>query len=153
MGQITLQELKELRRRTAAGVLECRQALESAGGDMERAEALLREKARREAEKRAERATGEGLVVSYIHHTGRLGALVEVACETDFVARTDDFGDLARLLAEQVAGAAPADPEALLEQPWIREPGRTIGEIVKETSGRLGEAVRVRRFARFETAE
>jgi elongation factor Ts len=153
MGQITLQELKELRRRTAAGVLECRQALESTGGDMDRAEAVLREKARREAEKRAGRATGEGLVVSYIHHTGRLGALVEVDCETDFVARTEDFRELARLVVEQVAGAAPESPEALLEQPWIREPGRTIGEIVKETSGRLGEAVRVRRFARFETAE
>jgi len=153
MGQITLQELKELRRRTAAGVLECRQALESAGGDMDRAEATLREKARREAEKRAERATGEGLVVSYIHHNGRMGALVEVSCETDFVARTEDFRELARLLAEQVAGAAPASPQALLEQPWIREPGRKIGEIVKETSGVLGEAVRVRRFARFETTE
>ncbi len=153
MGQITLQELKELRRRTAAGVLECRRALESAGGDMDRAEAALREQARREAEKRAERATGEGLVVSYIHHNGRLGALVEVDCETDFVAHTDDFRELARLVAEQVAGAAPDSPEALLAQPWIREPGRTIGEIVKETSGRLGEAVRVRRFARFGTAE
>jgi len=153
MRQITLPELKELRERTGAGVLQCRSALEATEGDMERAEALLRERARSEAERRAGRAAGEGLVVSYIHHTGRLGALVELNCETDFVARTEDFRELARTVAEQVAGAAPESTEALLEQPWIREPGRTVGELVQEIGGRLGEAVRVRRFARFETAE
>jgi elongation factor Ts len=153
MKKITLPELKELRERTGAGVLQCRQALEATEGDMERAEALLRENARKEAGKRAERAAGEGLVVSYIHHTGRMGALVEVNCETDFVARTEDFRELARTVAEHVAGAAPESTEALLAQPWIREPGRTVGDLVKETAGRLGEAVRVRRFARFETTE
>lgn len=153
MRHITLPELKELRERTGAGVLHCRKALEASEGDMERAEALLLEQARKDAEKRAERAAGEGLVVSYIHHTGRLGALVEVNCETDFVARTEDFRELARVVAEQVAGAAPESTEALLAQPWIRDAGRTVGDLVKETAGRLGEAVRVRRFARFETAE
>lgn len=153
MRHITLPELKELREKTGAGVMQCRQALEATEGDMERAEALLRERARREAETRADRAAGEGLVVSYIHHTGRMGALVEVNCETDFVARTEDFRALARMVAEHVAGAAPESTDALLAQPWIREPDRTVGDLVKETAGRLGEAVRVRRFARFETTE
>jgi elongation factor Ts len=153
MRQITLPELKELRERTGAGVLRCRKALEATEGSMEGAEALLREQARREAEKRAGRAAGEGRVVSYIHHTGRLGALVELNCETDFVARTEDFRALALTVAEHVAGAAPETTDALLAQPWIRDAGRTVGELLEETSGRLGEAVRVRRFARFETAE
>lgn len=153
MNTITLQELKELRERTKAGVLECRTALEQAEGDMERAEEILREKARRDAEKRGERQMAEGLVVSYLHHTGRMGALVEVSCETDFVARTDDFQGLARLAAEQVAATSPTSVEELLGQPWIRGGDSTIGELVQEVSGRLGENVRIRRFTRFATRE
>lgn len=153
MKRITLQDLKELRDRTTAGVLACRAALETAEGDMARAEEILREKARREAAKRESRAMGAGLVASYVHHTGRLGALVELTCETDFVARTDDFEALARHAAEQVAATAPGTLEALLAQPWIRDGARTVGDLVREAAGRLGENVQIRRFSRLDLAE
>ncbi|MGD8318970.1 MAG: elongation factor Ts [Gemmatimonadota bacterium] len=166
MTRITLDQLKELRARTGSGVLQCRQALEATDGDMGRAEEQLREQARAEAERRAVRETGEGLVGSYVHHTGKLGALVEVTCETDFVARTTEFKDLVTRLAEQVAAAAPqvidegSTPEgndpaesALLAQPWIREPGKTVGQLLEETAGLLGERLTIRRFSRFHLAE
>ncbi len=166
MKQIGLQELKELRRRTGAGVLRCRRALEAAEGSMERAEELLRAEARAEAERRAGHASEEGAVGSYIHHTGRLGALVEVTCETDFVGRTAEFRELVARIAEQVAAAAPSvideasapagtNPRdtALLAQPWIREPSRTVGELLAETAARVGERLEVRRFSRFHLRE
>ena len=156
MSQITVHQLKELRQRTAAGMLDCRQALEHAEGDMEKAVEILRRQSAAEAAKRAARLTGEGQVGSYIHHDAKIGALVEINCETDFVARTDDFRTLVRFVAEQVA-ATPAEgletEAALLEQPWIRDPSRTIGDLVTETSARVGENVRVRRFARFRLSD
>ena len=156
MSHITVQQLKELRRQTGAGMLDCRQALEQAEGNMEQAVEHLRKQAAAEAAKRAARLTGEGQVGSYIHHDAKVGALVEVNCETDFVARTEDFRSLVRYVAEQVA-ATPADvletEASLLEQPWIRDPSRTIGDLVNETSARVGENVRVRRFARFRISD
>ena len=156
MSHITVQQLKELRQRTAAGMLDCRQALEQADGNIEQAVEILRRQAAAEAAKRAARLTGEGQVGSYIHHDAKVGALVEVNCETDFVARTDDFRTLVRHVAEQVA-ATPANvletEDALLAQPWIRDPSRTIGDLVNEISARVGENVRVRRFARFRLSD
>jgi elongation factor Ts len=137
-------------------MLDCRQALEQADGNIEQAVEILRRQAAAEAAKRAARLTGEGQIGSYIHHDAKVGALVEVNCETDFVARTDDFRTLVRHVAEQVA-ATPADvletEGALLAQPWIRDPSRTIGDLVNETSARVGENVRVRRFARFRVSD
>jgi elongation factor Ts len=156
VSHITVQQLKELRQRTRAGMLDCRQALEQAEGNMEQAVEILRRQAAAEAAKRAARLTGEGQVGSYIHHDAKVGALVEVSCETDFVARTEDFRTLVRYVAEQVAAtsAEALETEAsLLEQPWIRDPSRTIGDLVSETSARVGENVRVRRFARFRIAD
>ena len=112
MSHITVQQLKELRQRTGAGMLDCRQALEQAEGNMEQAIEYLRKQAAAEAAKRAARLTGEGQVGSYIHHDAKVGALVEVNCETDFVARTEDFRALVRYVAEQVA-ATPADAHIL----------------------------------------
>ena len=156
MSHITVQQLKELRQRTGAGMLDCRQALEQADGNMEQAIEHLRKQAVAEAAKRAARLTGEGHIGSYIHHDARVGALVEVNCETDFVARTDHFRSLVRYLAEQVA-ATPANAleteASLLEQPWIRDSSRTIGDLVNEMSARVGENVRVRRFARFRISD
>ena len=156
MSHITVQQLKELRQRSGAGMLDCRQALEQAEGNMEQAIEYLRKQAAAEAAKRAARLTGEGQVGSYIHHDAKVGALVEVNCETDFVARTDDFRSLVRYVAEQVA-ATPTDAleteASLLEHPWIRDPSRTIGDLVSETSARVGENVRVRRFARFRISD
>jgi len=153
---ITVQQLKELRQLTGAGMLDCRQALEQAGGNIEQAAETIRRQAAAEAAKRAARITGQGQVGSYIHHDAKVGALVEVNCETDFVARTEDFRALVRHVAEQVA-ATPSDAleseAALLAQPWIRDPSRTIGDLVNETSARTGENVRVRRFARFRIAD
>ena len=137
-------------------MLDCRQALEQSGGDMEQAVEQIRQQAAAEAAKLAQRVTGHGRVGSYIHHDAKVGALVEVNCETDFVARTDDFRTLVRHVAEQVA-ATPADvletEGALLAQPWIRDPSRTIGDLVNETSARVGENVRVRRFTRFRISD
>ncbi len=173
---VTVQMVKELRERTGAGVMDVKRALEAAEGDMERAAALLREQGLARAERKAGRATSQGLVDSYIHGGGRIGALIEVNCETDFVARTPEFRDLVHDLAMQVAATAPryvsaeeipeeelaagahqvgsreryVEQVALLAQPFIKDPSRTVEEIIKEAIARLGENIRVRRFARFE---
>ncbi|HEV8338130.1 MAG TPA: translation elongation factor Ts [bacterium] len=160
----------ELRARTGAGVMDCRRALSEAGGDPDRAAALLRTWGVAKAEKKAGRAAREGLVESYVHGGGRIGVLVEVNCETDFVARTEDFRRLARELAMQVAATDPRfvsrdevpeeqrdDPDLaqaiLLEQPYIRDERRTIADLVTEAVAKVGENIQVRRFARFKVGE
>ena len=156
MSHITVQQLKELRQRTGAGMLDCRQALERSDGNVDHAEEIIRRQAAAEAAKRVARLTGEGRIDSYIHHDAKVGALVELNCETDFVARTEDFRTLVRYVAEQVAATPPDALEteaSLLEQAWIRDPSRTIGDLVNETSARTGEHVRVRRFARFRISD
>jgi elongation factor Ts len=162
---IPAQEVKRLREETGAGMLDSKKALEETKGDFDKAKALLREKGFASAAKRAERATAEGLVHSYIHHNHRVGSLVEVNCESDFVARTEDFKELVQAIALQIAGANPLyvskeelpqgsedDPKevCLLEQPFIRDDSHTIGELINETIAKTGENIRVRRFARFE---
>lgn len=157
--------VKELRELTGAGMLECKNALEQADGDFDKAKEILREKGHAAAAKRAERATAEGLVQTYLHHDGRLGALVEVNCETDFVARTEDFGRLVQDIALQVAATdprfvAPEDiPEgteanarelSLLLQPFVRDESVTIQDMMDEAIRKTGENIRIRRFARFE---
>jgi len=155
VSHITVQQLRELRQRTGAGVSDCRQALEHAGGDLEQATDAIRQKAAAEAAKRAARITGQGQVGSYVHHDARVGALVEVNCETDFVARTEDFRALVRHVAEQVAASADANvtAETVLAQEWVRDSSRTIGDLVHETSARVGENVRVRRVTRFRLGD
>ncbi|HEY4669984.1 MAG TPA: translation elongation factor Ts [Tepidiformaceae bacterium] len=163
--QITTAMVKELRESTGAGVMDAKRALEAAEGDMKKAATILREQGVAAAAKRADRETFNGVVDSYIHAGGRIGVLVEVNCETDFVANTDDFRQLARNIAMQVAAMnpevmAPEDrtPEmegpdeevCLLSQPFIREPGRTIGDLIRETVAKTGENIRVRRFVRYE---
>jgi elongation factor Ts len=159
-------EVKELRERTGAGVMECRDALQEANGDLERAGEVLRQRGLDIAEKKAHRETSHGLVECYIHAGGRIGAMVEVNCETDFVARTAAFKELAHELAMQVAASSnvlavseddlPSGAEGepgelvLLRQPYIRDAGKTIADLVKETIAQTGENIRVRRFARFE---
>jgi elongation factor Ts len=106
-GEFTAKDVKELRDRTGAGMMDCKNALQEADGDMEKAIELLRVKGQAQAAKRGERAASEGLIVSYVHHNGKVGALVEVDCETDFVARNDEFSSFAREVAAHVAAAAP----------------------------------------------
>jgi elongation factor Ts len=163
--QISTETIKELREKSGAGIMECRTALIDCGGDMTRALESLKEKGLAKAKKTAERVTAQGLVEAYIHTAGRIGAMVEVNCETDFVARTDEFKELARCLAMQVAAMSPqfitkeempagADvkPEetCLLLQPYIRDPARTVNDIIVEVIAKTGENIRVKRFVRFE---
>jgi elongation factor Ts len=162
---ISAENVRQLRDETGAGMLDCKKALESAEGDVEKAKAILNEKGFANATKRADRETAEGVVHSYIHHNQRVGVLVEVNCESDFVARTEDFKNLVGAVALQIAGANPTyvakdeipadsddDPKqvALLEQPYLRDESMTIGELVTQTIAKTGENIRIRRFARFE---
>jgi elongation factor Ts len=154
----TTEQIKELRELTGAGVMECKRALEE-GGSLEGAQKLLKEWGLATAEKKAGREASQGLIESYVHG-GRIGALVEVNCETDFVARTDDFKTLAREIAMQVASMNPRrisgqEPSEdgdvpLLEQPYIRDSGKTIQDLINETIAKLRENIVVRRIARFE---
>jgi len=195
---ISPKDVSELRTRTGAGMMDCKRALEEAGGDLGKASEILRLKGMAKAEKRAGRNASEGLVVSYIHHNNQVGVLLELNCETDFVARTDEFGQLAREIALHIASAdpigvspddIPADlldrerriaeeqvakegkPEnirgkivdgklkkfvaerTLTEQPYVKDDAKTVGQLLKEASAKLGEAISVRRFARFKIGE
>ncbi len=161
---VTTDLIKQLRELTGAGVMDCKRALEEAGGDLAQAQKIIERQGIARAEKRAGREARQGVIEAYVHQ-GRIGAMVEVNCETDFVARTDDFRQLARHLAQQIASMSPKylsrddipadsdeDPAqvALLEQPFIRDPSKTIGQLVTEVSARTGEKVAVRRFVRYE---
>jgi elongation factor Ts len=197
MASVTIspKDVSELRSRTGAGMMDCKRALEEAGGDMDKAGEILRKKGIAKAEKRAGRSASQGVVISYIHHNQQVGVLLELNSETDFVARTEAFQQLARDIALHIASADPigvsaedvpaelvererriaeeqvaqeGKPEAvrakivdvkvkkfiaertLLEQPYVRDDKKTVGDLVKEASGKLGEAVTVRRFARFQ---
>jgi len=163
--KIPVEAVKELRIRTNAGVLDCNRALLEVSCDMEKAVELLRQRGLAIAETKKNMAAGEGLIKAYIHHTKRIGALVELNCETDFAAHTDEFEELAHNLAMQVAAAYPrfvsdqdippetqVDPQVacLLNQPFIKDPGKTVQEVISEVVAKVGENIRVRRFARFE---
>jgi elongation factor Ts len=195
---MALEAVRELREKTGAGLLDCQKALGEAAGDLDKAVRLLRERGLAKAAKKASRAAAEGTVGAYIHPGGKVGVLIEVACETDFVAKTTEFQQLVKDLAMQVAAATPryvereevpateieaeraiyrerarqsGKPEkvldrivdgqveafykevCLLEQPFIKQSDRVVGDIVKDAVVRLGENVAVRRFARFQLGE
>ena len=162
---VTAAQVKELRDKTGAGIMDSKRALEESDGDIAKAEVLLNEKGLASAAKKAGRETSEGLVVSYIHTGGRVGSMIEMNCETDFVARTEEFEGLGRNLAMQVAAMSPRfvdrasvpddvddakDEELLLEQEYIRDSSMKIGDLIKDSIGKLGENIRIRRFSRFE---
>jgi elongation factor Ts len=163
--EVSVAEVKALREKTGAGVMACRNALLEANGDMDIAVEILRQRGLAQAKEKASRVASQGLVETYVHAGGRIGAMVEVNCETDFVARTDQFKELAHNLAMQVAAIAPTyvseeeilpdqdiDPKeaCLLLQPFIRDPDRTVQDIIDEAISKVGENIVVRRFARFE---
>jgi len=193
--KVTPKLIAELRARTDAGMMDCKKALEEAGGDLDKATEILRKKNMTKADKRADRQASQGVIESYVHFNGRVAVLVEVNCETDFVARTDDFKALAKDVALHIASAAPIavriedvpaelleqekriyaaqvaeekKPDAvktkivegrlkkffeervLLEQKFVKDDSKTVGELVKQVAAITGENVRVRRFARFE---
>tara|TARA_B100000949_G_C14097855_1_gene372809 strand:- start:29 stop:532 length:504 start_codon:yes stop_codon:yes gene_type:complete len=165
---VTAAQVKELRDKTGAGIMDSKRALEESAGDIAKAESILNAKGLASAAKKADRSTSEGLVVSYIHTGGRVGSMVELNCETDFVARTDEFGILGRNIAMQVAAMNPIyldrasipedveevkDEELLNEQEYIRDSSMKITDLVKESIGKLGENIRIRRFSRFELGD
>jgi elongation factor Ts len=195
---ITAQMVKELRERTGAGMMDCKKALEATGGDIEKAIDELRTKGLAKAAKKAGRIASEGTITSYIHGGGRIGVLVEINCETDFVAKTDEFKQLAHDIAMQIAASNPTyinreevpqavqdhekevlraqaleegKPEkvidkmvegrlekyfkenCLLEQPYIKDPDKTVQQMVLEMVSKIGENINIRRFARFEVGE
>jgi elongation factor Ts len=198
MSVVTAAMVKELRERTAAGMLDCKKALEESNGDIEKAADILREKGLAAASKKAGRIATEGAVESYIHAGGRIGVLVEVNCETDFVGKTDKFRQFVRDIAMQVAAANPlyvrreevptedlekekeilraqalneGKPEkivdkmvegrvskfyeenCLMEQSYIKDPDKTIDQLLNEMVAQIGESINIRRFVRFELGE
>jgi elongation factor Ts len=198
MAEITASLVKELREKTGAGILDCKKTLTETQGNIERAIEVLREKGLAKAAKKADREAKEGVIEAYTEDNGRKGVMVEVNCETDFVARTDTFKELVKYIAEYIAAAAPVAVDkdqvpqdkvekekrifveqvkqsgkpdhliekivagkiesyykdvALVHQAWVREPKKTVGELIKEASAKLGENIQVRRFVRFQMGE
>jgi elongation factor Ts len=198
MSDISAEEVKRLRQRTGAGMMDSKKALQEAGGDMDRAVEILRERGLASAQKRARRSATQGVVDAYIHHNNTVGVLVEVNCETDFVAKTEEFRRLARDVALHIASAMPQwvtreevsedileterriyEAEArqkgkpdnaldrivegklqgffkttvLLDQPFVKEPEKTIQQLIDEVSAKVGEKVAVRRFVRYKLGE
>jgi elongation factor Ts len=162
---IPASSVKEVRSKTNAGMLDCRRALEQSNGDVAGAVEALRQKGFAMAEKRASRAVGEGIIASYLHHNNRVGALVELNCETDFVARTEDFRRLAYDIAMHVVASRPlymckedmpaecevsAEEACLLLQPFVKDPSKSIGELITESVARTGENIKIGKFARIE---
>ncbi len=168
MTTISADIIKALRERTSAGIMDCKHALEDANGDMDKATALLRERGIATVAKKASRAANEGLIETYIHAGGRIGVIVELNCETDFVARTEDFRELAHDIALQIAAMAPkavdderplndrdaSDGEPrLLHQPFVKDPSRTIADLVADTAARVRENIVIKRFVRYGLGE
>ena len=166
---ISADDVKRLRELTGAGVMDCKRALEAADGDVDKAVKWLREQGVAGAEKKAGRETSQGIIDSYIHAGGRIGVLVEVNCETDFVARTDAFKSLVHDVAMQIAGIppplaitedqlppdaeGPVEETVLMKQAFIKNSSKTIEDLVKETIAATGENIRIRRFTRFELGQ
>lgn len=146
---IDIKLIKQLREKTSAGVADIREALEEASGNIKKAEDILRKKGFEKAAKKGDRITNAGLIESYVHQ-GRVGSMVEVLCETDFVARTDEFKSLAHEIAMQIASMNPKDLSDLLKQEYIRDPSKTISDLVKEAIAKTGENITVGRIVRFE---
>lgn len=149
---ISAADIKKLREETGAPVMDAKKALEETKGDFNKAKEVLKSRGVEKAEKRSERMTSQGLIETYIH-AGKVGAMVEVGCETDFVARTDEFKNLAHELAMQIASMDPVDVEELLNQDYIREPSKKVKDLVTEIVAKTGENVLVKRFVRFTLGE
>lgn len=145
-----VKEIKKLRDETQASIADCRKALDESKGDFKKALEWLRKRGAEIAEKKAERETSQGLVESYVHMNGKVGVIVALNCETDFVARNDEFKKLAHEIAMQISAMNPKDVDSLLKQEYIRDPKLTIDDLVKEAIGKIGENIKVREFSRIE---
>ena len=152
MAAVTSAMVKELRERTSAGMMDCKKALVASDGDMDKAIEWLREKGLSQAAKKASRIAAEGVVAQYTNEDATVGVIVEVNCETDFVAKTDNFLNFANNVAKHIAKANPADVDALLAQKFVDDETKTIADLVSEATVAIGEKISIRRFARYETA-
>lgn len=147
---ISADQIKRLRELTQAGFADCKNALYEVSGDMKKAEEILRKKGFEKAAKKSDRETGQGLVESYVHQNGKIGVLVSLLCETDFVARTDEFKTLGHEIAMQIAAMNPKDVKSLLAQEYIRDSSRTINDLITEAIAKLGENIKIKEFTRSE---
>lgn len=150
MADIDIKKLKELRNETSASIADCRKALEESDNDYKKALEWLKKRGLEKAEKKAERETSQGIVESYIHAGGKVGVLLVLLCETDFVAKTDEFKNLAREIGMQIAAMNPESVDDLLKQDYIRDASVTIEELIKSTIGTIGENITLREFTRYE---
>jgi elongation factor Ts len=150
MAQANIDLLKKLRNESSASIADCRVALEENDNNYDKAVEWLKKRGLEKAEKKSERETHQGLVESYIHNGGKVGSLIVLLCETDFVARTDEFKNLAREIGMQVAAMNPESIEVLLKQEYIRDSSHTMESLIKSIIGKLGENITLREFKRFE---
>lgn len=159
--EVSTEMVKQLREKSGAGVMDCKRALSEGQGNMDRAMAILREQGLAQVAKRAGRDASDGLVEAYIHAGGKIGVLLEINCETDFVARTPEFRALAHDVAMQIAATDPpsvndergeggADALPLLHQPFIKDSARTIADVIRDTAAKTGENIVIRRFVRYQ---
>jgi elongation factor Ts len=149
MANADIKLLKQLREETGASIADCRMALEESDNNLEKAHAWLKKRGMEKAAKKSDRETSQGLIEAYIHAGGKVGVLLEINCETDFVARTEDFQKLARELGMQIAAMNPENVDELLKQEYIRDGSLTIEQLIKSVIGKLGENITIRRFQRF----
>lgn len=149
---MSLEDIKKLREETGAGIADCREALAVSDGNLEKAKEWLKQKGLDKASQKGEREVKSGVIEVY-SHGGKVGVLVEVLCETDFVARTEDFKQLAHELALQIASMNPSSVTELLEQEYIRDNGITVDQLIKTSIGKLGENIQVGRFERIALGE
>lgn len=149
MTTITTEQIKELRELTGISVMQCKKALEEADGDKDKALAILREKSEAIAEKKSDRELGAGVIDAYIHSTKTMGALIELSCETDFVARNEEFMTMARDIAMHITAVGPVDVTELLDQPFIKNPDMTIKQVIDGGVQKFGEKIAISRFVRF----
>lgn len=141
--------IKQLREQTGISIAECKKALEQAGNDMAKALEILRERSKIIVEKKAGAEAKEGIIEAYVHTTAKIGALLELNCQTDFVARNANFKALAKDLAMQIAAGEAESVDDLLKQPFIKDPSKTIQELINENIAKLGENIKISRFAKF----
>ena len=149
----SVEDIRQLREETSCGVIECKKALEEAKGDFNKAKDLLRKRGLEMAAKKADRVAKEGRVEAYIHSGNKIGVVVEVNCETDFVARNDDFIAFTKNVAMHIAAMNPEHLQALLQQPFVKEPSKNIQDLLNELVAKIGENIQIGRFIRFKVGE
>ena len=150
---ITSHQIQDLRLKTGAGIMDCKKALEEAKGNPNSAQKILVKKGALKAQKKSDRVACQGVVESYIHAGGKIGVLVELNCETDFVARNSEFKNLAHDLAMQIASMNPKDTKEFLSEEFIKDPSLTIKDLLNQTVVKIGENIQIKRFIRYELGE